>query len=35
MKYKDQETFLEIGDRNTIREFCTINTGTVEGNKKT
>ena len=35
MKYKDQETCLEIGDRNTIREFCTINTGTVEGNKKT
>ena len=35
MKYKDQKTFLEIGDRNTIREFCTINTGTVEGNKKT
>jgi len=35
MKYKNQETYLEIGDRNTIREFCTINTGTVEGNKKT
>lgn len=35
MKYKDQETFLEIGDRNTIREFCTLNTGTIEGNKKT
>jgi UDP-N-acetylglucosamine acyltransferase len=35
MKYKAQETSLEIGDRNTIREFCTINTGTVEGNKKT
>ncbi|QZP17935.1 acyl-ACP--UDP-N-acetylglucosamine O-acyltransferase [Methylophilales bacterium] len=35
MKYKNQETLLEIGDRNTIREFCTINTGTVEGNKKT
>jgi len=35
MKYKDQETFLEIGDRNTIREFCTINTGTIEGSNKT
>jgi UDP-N-acetylglucosamine acyltransferase len=35
MKYKDQETFLEIGNRNTIREFCTLNTGTAEGNKKT
>ena len=34
MKYKDQETFLEIGDRNTIREFCTINTGTARGIKK-
>jgi UDP-N-acetylglucosamine acyltransferase len=35
MKYKDQVTYLEIGDNNTIREFCTLNTGTVEGNKKT
>ena len=35
MKYKNQETYLEIGDRNTIREFCTLNTGTIEGNKKT
>ena len=35
MKYKDQETYLEIGDRNTIREFCTLNTGTAEGNEKT
>jgi len=35
MKYKEQETYLEIGDRNTIREFCTLNTGTIEGNKKT
>ena len=35
IKYKDQETCLEIGDRNTIREFCTLNTGTVEGNVKT
>ena len=35
MKYKDQETFLEIGHRNTIREFCTVNTGTAEGNEKT
>lgn len=34
MKYKEQETYLEIGDRNTIREFCTLNTGTIEGNKK-
>jgi len=35
MKYKDQETLLEIGHRNTIREFCTLNTGTAEGNNKT
>lgn len=35
MKYNDQETFLEIGHRNTIREFCTLNTGTTEGNEKT
>ena len=29
MKYKDEDTKLEIGDRNTIRESCTINKGTV------
>lgn len=27
-KYKDEPTRLEIGDRNTIREFCTFNLGT-------
>lgn len=31
-KYKGQPTTLEIGDDNTIREFCTLNIGTVEGN---
>ncbi|MCC2625885.1 MAG: acyl-[acyl-carrier-protein]--UDP-N-acetylglucosamine O-acyltransferase [Burkholderiales bacterium] len=31
-KYKGQPTTLEIGDNNTIREFCTLNIGTVEGN---
>ena len=31
-KYKNEETFLKIGDSNTIREFCTINTGTVQDN---
>lgn len=30
MKYKGEETRLEIGDRNTIREFTTIHTGTVQ-----
>ena len=29
MKYKGEDTELEIGDRNTIRESCTINKGTV------
>ena len=28
LKYDDEETFLEIGDNNTIREFCTLNRGT-------
>src|SRR5205807_3989515 len=32
-KYQGErtETRLEIGDRNTIREYCTINRGTVQG----
>ena len=30
MKYAGEETFLEIGDRNTIREFVTIHRGTVQ-----
>jgi len=29
-KYAGEPTRLEIGDRNTIREFTTINTGTVQ-----
>jgi len=29
-KYRGQPTRLEIGDRNVIREFCTLNRGTVE-----
>jgi len=29
-KYRDEPTRLEIGDRNLIREFCTLNTGTVQ-----
>jgi UDP-N-acetylglucosamine acyltransferase len=29
-KYAGEPTRLEIGDRNTIREFCTIHTGTVQ-----
>jgi UDP-N-acetylglucosamine acyltransferase len=29
-KYKGEPTRLEIGDRNTVREFTTFNTGTVQ-----
>ena len=29
-KYRGEPTRLEIGDRNTIREFCTFNCGTVQ-----
>lgn len=29
-KYRDEPTTLEIGDRNVIRECCTINRGTVQ-----
>ncbi len=31
MKYKGEKTKLLIGDNNTIREYVTINTGTVQG----
>ncbi|MEO5572979.1 MAG: acyl-ACP--UDP-N-acetylglucosamine O-acyltransferase [Gammaproteobacteria bacterium] len=30
-KYAGEPTLLEIGDRNLIREYCTINRGTVQG----
>ena len=33
LKYKGEKSYLEIGDRNTIREFTTINPGTGEGGK--
>ena len=29
-KYANEPTRLEIGNRNTVREFCTFNTGTVQ-----
>lgn len=29
-KYAGEDTRLEIGDRNTIREYCTLNRGTVQ-----
>ncbi len=28
-KYQGERTWLEVGDRNTFREFCTVNRGTV------
>jgi UDP-N-acetylglucosamine acyltransferase len=31
LKYAGEPTHLEIGDRNTIREYATINRGTVNG----
>jgi UDP-N-acetylglucosamine acyltransferase len=34
-KYAGEPTELEIGDRNTIREFCSINIGTVQDQGKT
>lgn len=30
LKFQGEKTFLEIGDRNTIREFCTFNRGTAQ-----
>ncbi|TNF99721.1 MAG: acyl-ACP--UDP-N-acetylglucosamine O-acyltransferase, partial [Gammaproteobacteria bacterium] len=30
-KYAGEDTVLEIGDRNIIREYCTFNRGTVQG----
>ena len=30
LKYHGEKTTLEIGDRNTFREFCTVNRGTVQ-----
>uniref|UniRef100_UPI0028AF74CA acyl-ACP--UDP-N-acetylglucosamine O-acyltransferase n=1 Tax=Melaminivora sp. TaxID=1933032 RepID=UPI0028AF74CA len=34
-KYAGEPTRLVIGDRNTIREFCTLNTGTVQDRGET
>ncbi|MCK5664244.1 MAG: acyl-ACP--UDP-N-acetylglucosamine O-acyltransferase [Thiotrichaceae bacterium] len=35
LKYAGEPTLLEIGDRNVIREFVTLNRGTITGNSKT
>jgi len=33
LKYKGEPTFLEVGDHNVFREFCTVNRGTLPGSK--
>ena len=33
LKFKDEKVFLEIGNNNIIREYCTLNPGTTEGAK--
>jgi UDP-N-acetylglucosamine acyltransferase len=33
LKYAGEPTFLEMGDGNTFREFCTVNRGTLPGSK--
>lgn len=34
-KYKGEVTWLEMGDHNVIREYCSLNRGTVQGNNVT
>lgn len=34
-KYNGEDTKLIIGKNNTIREYCTLNTGTIQGNNQT
>ncbi|MFA5095864.1 MAG: acyl-ACP--UDP-N-acetylglucosamine O-acyltransferase [Candidatus Omnitrophota bacterium] len=33
LKYKGEKTYLEVGDNNIIREYCTLNPGTEEGSR--
>lgn len=33
LKFKNEKVFLEIGNNNIIREYCTLNPGTNEGGK--
>ncbi len=35
LKYRGEETYLKIGDRNIIREFATLHLGTVTGDGET
>lgn len=34
-KYNGEDTKLIIGNNNTIREYCTLNTGTIQGSNQT
>lgn len=34
-RYQGEVTWLEIGDNNVIREYCSLNRGTVQGNNAT
>jgi UDP-N-acetylglucosamine acyltransferase len=34
-RYQGEVTWLEIGDHNVIREYCSLNRGTVQGNNAT
>jgi len=33
LKYKGEKVYLEVGDNNIIREYCTLNPGTEEGSR--
>ena len=33
LKYKGEKSYLEVGDSNIIREYCTLNPGTTVGSK--
>lgn len=35
LKFKGETTFLEVGDHNVIREFCTLNRGTAQDKSTT
>ena len=35
LKFKGETTYLEMGDRNVVREFCTFNRGTVQDKART
>jgi UDP-N-acetylglucosamine acyltransferase len=35
LKYAGEPTYLEVGDDNVFREFCTVNRGTLPGSKTT